>query len=262
MSLSSVRSIVAGCPLVLVVACSFLVAGCQQTTSSSDSPGQPATAIVANVEVVHPIPEAPAGTEYHNYCVLAGEDLERGDGWSEWRSGGFVADLPGFPLPLYSDDTVQDATTALLKVCARGMWKQDRGDGRMGSTWKTTFYYDPAAGGDFADLDTFCDLENKEGVTVLGGDTPTDNEWITGDLLPPGPEMNSITEAVVDRSVVITGPDGENYHALSPEGTRWHVKGKLSKTKRPPDRDGRFIVDQYNNRLSEVWVYEYVSAQN
>ncbi len=264
---SSQFSRIRGCyPLALVVAGSLLVAGCQQTTSTSDSPGQPPSnaGTTAHVEAVHPVPDAPAGTRYHNYCVLAGEDLQRGEGWSEWRVGGFVADFPGFPLALYSDDAVQDATTAHLKVCAYGTWKQDRGDGRSEATWKTTFYYDPAAGGDFADLDTFCDLENKDGVQAVGGDVPIENGWhfITGDLLPPGPEMNSVTEAVVDRSVAIMGPDGETYHSPSPEGTRWHAKNKLSRTKRPPDRTGRYIVDQYNDRLTEVWVYEYDSSQN
>lgn len=41
MSLSSVRSIVAGCPLALAAAGSFLVAGCQQTPATSQSEAAP-----------------------------------------------------------------------------------------------------------------------------------------------------------------------------------------------------------------------------
>ena len=40
---------------------------------------------------------------------------------------------------------------------------------------------------------------------------------------PPN-EISTTAETLVDRSVPMTGPNGETFRAPSPEETRWHMK--------------------------------------
>ena len=142
--------------------------------------------------------------------------------WKDMRSAGYVVDLPGFPLPLFSDPERQDATTAHLTVCASssadpdsmsGQWDNGNGDFQSRGTFTATFYYDPTPEGDFTNLDTFCGV--SEDAIELGGDV-TIEPWI-GREAPPT-EISTTAETVVDRSVPVTGPNGETFMVPSPRG--------------------------------------------
>ena len=95
--------------------------------------------------------------------------------WKTNRTAGYVADMPGFPLPLFSDPEKRDATTAHLYVCdpaARtisytGNWDEGTLESRFEFA-DVVFYYDPTPEGDFGNLDTFCSPSEdaiKLGVT-------------------------------------------------------------------------------------------------
>ena len=114
MSLSSVRSIVVNCPLALVVACSFLVVGCQQTTSSSDSPADAVAdrSTWQTLSQFRSLPPAPPGTRYQNTCVgkaypLAGPS----DAPDRILAVVYVHDMPDFPLPMFNDPVRKDAAS-------------------------------------------------------------------------------------------------------------------------------------------------------
>ena len=82
MSLSSVRSIAAGCPLALVVACSFLVAGCQQTPPTSQSGETPQSGEMPPEEE-GPTAKAPSeygiGTTFSINLIVNGETVAMTD---------------------------------------------------------------------------------------------------------------------------------------------------------------------------------------
>ena len=234
----------------VILALCAVMAGCATDTSPSLS----ATAAPVTIAPATPTPEAPPGTNYHNYCVLRSEMLstyEDGN-WKTNRTAGYVADMPGFPLPLFSDPEKRDATTAHLYVCdpaARtisytGNWDQGTLESRFEFA-DVVFYYDPTPEGDFGNLDTFCS-PNKDAVKLGGDRTIEPGHW---KQQPWGhAQVNAYAETIVDRSVPVTGPDGAVFDAPSPERTRWRVMAK-----------GRGDVA---DGMSEVWVFDYVQDEN
>lgn len=239
MSLSSVRSIVANGPLALAVACAVLVAGCQQTTSSSESAGQPAAGAAADrstwqtLSQFRSLPPAPPGSRYQNTCVGKGIILEGPDsGPDKFLSVVYVHDMPDFPLPMFNDPVRKDATTAHLTGCSTAYKVGVDGDGRPKYRWDDfSFYYDPTPDGDYANPRSFCG--DEEGVIALGGDRLLDQ---SADLWTN--EGHNLT--VVDRQVEVAGPDGETV-VISPEGSIWAVSWEYL----PRDE------------LTEIWVYQY-----
>lgn len=242
--------------LVLFVV--LVVSGYNATTSGESAATEPAPAAAVSKAALVPAtigklatPAAPEGTKYHNYCILRIEPVRtvtagRYEGyWKDMRSAGYVVDLPGFPLPLFSDPERRDATTAHLTVCASssvdpdsmsGRWDNGNGDLQHNGNFTATFYYDPTPGGDFTNLRTFCGT--SEDAIELGGDV-TIEPWMYREAPPTA--ISTTAETLVDRSVPLTGPNGEVFMAPSPEGTRWHVKNN--------DHADGFI---------EVWVYDYI----
>ena len=244
--------------------CLMLLSACVMSGCNAGTPGEPAAdasapaaAAVSKAAMVPSTignmatPMPPEGTKYHNYCILRVEPVStvtagRYEGyWKDMRSAGYVVDLPGFPLPLFSDPDRRDATTAHLTVCASssadpasmsGQWDNGNGDFQSRGEFTATFFYDPTPEGDFTDLDTFCGT--SEDAIELGGDV-TIEPWMHREAPPT--EISTTVETLVDRSVPLTGPNGEVFLAPSPEGTRWHVKNN--------DHADGFI---------EVWVYDYI----
>ena len=239
-----------------IVAVAGILAVCAALTGCATDapPSLSATATPVTIAPATPTPAAPPGTKYQNYCVLRSEMLstyEDGN-WKTNRTAGFVADMPGFPLPLFSDPEKRDATTAHLYVCDpsattisyTGNWNEGRLESRFEFA-DVVFYYDPTPEGDFANLDTFCNP--SEDAIRLGGDRTIEPGHWKQQLWGPA-QVNAYTETVVDRSVQVTGPDGTVFDAPSPKGTRWHVMGK----------DRNDVADG----MTEVWVYDYVQDEN
>jgi hypothetical protein len=255
MSLSSVRSIAASYPLVLAVACSFLVAGCQQTTSSSDSAGQPATDAAADrstwqtLSKFSPLPSAPAGARYQNTCVGKAYILEGSDEAPEKvLSVVYVHDMPDFPLPMFNDPVRKDATTAHLTGCTTQYRVGTDASGKPKYRWDDfSFYYDPTPDGDYANPRSFCG--DEEGVIALGGDRLLDQSgqgWGYS-------EGHHLTE--VDRQVEVVGPDGDTV-VISPEGSRWAVSWEWF----PQDELTEILVYQYDDPSSAPEPLDHRSA--
>ena len=243
----------------VVLLAALLVSGCNATTSGEPAAAapEPPAAVVSKAAMVPSTigkmatPPPPEGTKYHNYCILRVEPVSkftsgRYEGyWKDMRAAGYVVDLPGFPLPLFSDPERRDATTAHLTVCSSssvvpdsmsGQWDNGNGDLQHRGEFTATFYYDPTPEGDFTDLSSFCGT--SEDAIELGGDV-TIEPWMYSEAPPT--EISTTAETLVDRSVPLTGPNGEVVLTPSPEGTRWHVKNN--------DHADAFI---------EVWVYDYL----
>lgn len=240
MSLYPAGRIVRHWPLALVAACSFLVVGCQQTTSTADSPGQPASDASADRSTWQTLsqfrspPPAPAGSRYQNTCVSRGYALEGpGDAPDKFLVALYVHDLPDFPLPMFSDPVRKDVTTAHLTGCSTHYKVGTDANGKAKYRWdEFTFYYDPTPDGDFANPQSLCGGE--EGVIAIGGDRLLDQsaaEW--------GYEGGyGLTE--VDRQVEVAGPDG-NMVVISPAGAVWATGWEWME----------------KDNLSEIWVYHY-----
>lgn len=237
MSLSPVKSIVANCPLALVVACSFLVAGCQQTTSTSDGSGPSAAEDRSNWQTLsqfRPLPPAPAGSRYQNTCVGKGYVLEGPDeAPDKFLNVVYVHDMPDFPLPMFSDPVRKDATTAHLTGCNTVYKVGMDENGKPKYRWDDfSFYYDPTPDGDYGNPRSFCG--DEEGVIALGGDRLLD----TSGAMWGYNRGYGLTE--VDRQVEVVGPDG-NTVVISPEGSIWATAWEWL----PHDE------------LAEIWVYQY-----
>ena len=193
---------------MLAVAAAFVIAGCASvapTTVSSQSP----------------VPDAPEGAQYLSYVVAKYEELGSG----KWRTAGYFVDVPAFPLPMFSDPAKKDVTTAHLTFCTDG----DFEDGM--SQFVVTHYYDETPDGDFANLDSLCGGE--DGVRALGGDSKGPHE----------PQPNHV-RTVVDRSVMLEGPDGTQTEYPSPQGTEWYVTWE----------------EDTGTGLVEAWVFALSSA--
>ena len=211
-------------PVPAVLAASLSLFGCSAPTAVATP-----TTVAATVAT----PAPPAGTKYHNYCVGKFDPMPSNPG--KWRSGIYVADIPGFPLPLFSDPDKKDVTTAHLTGCTDGSFGDD---GAM--SFSFTFYYDETPDGDFSDLDTLCG--DEDGVRNLGGDI-TVAPFVGGnDDIARGADVVP-TRTVVDRSAAVVGPDGRTMTFPSPEGTEWRI---LTRYDEPTD-------------LIEIWVYDVVT---
>lgn len=173
--------------IALIVAAAFAAVGCASVTPTT-------------VSTQSPVPEGPEGAQYLSYVVA--KYMELGPG--KWRTAGYFVDMPGFPLPMFSDPGNKDVTTAHLTFCTDGKFE----DGM--SQFVVTHYYDETPDGDFANLDSLCGGE--EGVRALGGDSAGPHE----------PQPNH-ARTVVDRSVVLEGPEGTQTVHPSPQGTEWYV---------------------------------------
>ena len=160
--------------LALTVAAAFLAAGC-------------ATEVVTptTVSMQSPVPEAPDGTQYFGYVVGQYEDLAPG----KWRTTGYIVEMAGFPLPLFSDPDNKDVTTAHFTFCTYGT-SEDGMD-----QYVATQYYDETPDGDFANPDSLCGGE--EGVHEFGGDRSE-----------PYDPAQGFARTVVDRTILIELPDG------------------------------------------------------
>ena len=150
------------------------------------------------------VPEAPEGAKYLSYVIAKNKDLGSG----KWLTAGYFVDVPGFPMPMFSDPGKQDVTTAHLTFCTEGTFE----DGM--AQFVATHYYDETPDGDFANLDSLCGEE--EGVRALGGDSAGPHE----------PQPNHV-RTVVDRSVMLEDPDGEQTEHPSAQGTEWYVTWKV-----------------------------------
>ena len=104
--------------------CVFLL-GCSSVTPTT-------------VQVQSPVPEAPAGAQYHIYGI--GKYKELSPNGAKWLTAGFIVDMPGFPLPLFSDPNKKDVTTAHLTFCSYGTSKNGRFE------FVATEYYDETPG--------------------------------------------------------------------------------------------------------------------
>jgi len=221
-----------------VVAGSFLVAGCQQTTSTSDG-GQSATDAAEDrsswqtLSKFRPLPPAPEGSRYQNTCVGKGYVLEGPDSAPDkFLSVVYVHDMPDFPLPMFSDPVRKDATTAHLTGCSTAYKVGVDGNGRPKYRWDDfSFYYDLTPDGDYSNPRSFCG--DEEGVIDLGGDRLLD---ASADLWTN--QGHNLT--TVDRQVEVAGPDGDTV-VISPEGSIWAVSWEWL----PRDE------------LTEIWVYQY-----
>jgi len=223
--------------------------------------GQQAAAPVAsapatNVETANPAPPAPPGNRYAGYWVTADETVERGNGWTKFRSGAFAADFPELPLPLFSDPEKQDVTTARVKSCTNGISNE------AGTNWESITYYDPVGGASFDDLDTFCEWEDKEGVIVFARTKPLEIRALTVEILPEGSGINYVGKQVVSDAAPLTGPNGEVFLPFGPAGTEVHLMVRRSRTLRPADRFGRVELDPWHETLQEVWNYLPDSVEN
>ena len=239
MSLSPVRRIVGCYPLAFVVAGSFLVAGCQQATSTSDGSGEAPTDAAEDrsswqtLGQFRSLPPAPAGSRYQNTCVGKGYVLEGPDSAPDkFLSVVYVHDMPDFPLPMFSDPVRKDATTAHLTGCSTAYKVGVDGNGRPKYRWDDfSFYYDLTPDGDYSNPRSFCG--DEEGVIDLGGDRLLD---ASADLWTN--QGHNLT--TVDRQVEVAGPDGDTV-VISPEGSIWAVAWEYL----PRDE------------LTEIWVYQY-----
>lgn len=189
--------------LMLAIAVALMAAGCASVTPTT-------------VSMQSPVPEAPEGAQYLSYVVAKFKDTGSG----KWRTAGYFADMPGFPLPMFNDPGKKDVTTAHFTFCTDGT-----SEGGM-SQFVATHYYDETPDGDFANLDSLCG--DEEGVRALGGDSAGPHE----------PQPNHV-RTVVDRSVVLEGLDGAQTIHPSPQGTEWYVTWK----------------DDPRTGLLEAWVF-------
>ena len=199
--------------LMLTCAAALVVTGCAS--------GTPTT-----VSVQSPVPEAPDGAQYHIYGVNKSKELSP-DG-AQWMSAGYIVDMPGFPLPLFSDPTKKDVTTAHLTFCTRGTSKNGMNE------FVATEYYDETPDGDFANLESLCGSE--EGVREFGGDRSKE---------PYDPSQRYL-RTIVDRSALVEGPDGKSIMYPAPQGTEFHVTWK---------HDPRTGLD-------EIWVFAFPSPES
>lgn len=149
-----------------------------------------------------PAPETPEGTRYGFFAIGKIESLEN----NRFRYAGYIVDMPGFPLALFSDPDRKDEAAALLTVCLEGAsWDKRATDG---IEWTMTYYYDETPDGDFDDLDTFCGGE--EGVRGLGG-LATTRAYRLGSPAP----------AAATRAVTLEGADGRTVRFPAPVGTEY-----------------------------------------
>ena len=198
--------------LVLTVAAAMLASGC-------------ATAVVTptTVSVQSPAPEAPDGTQYSAYVIGKYQELAPG----KWMTAGYIVDMPGFPLPLFSDPDNKDVTTAHLTFCTYGTSE----DGM--EQYVATQYYDETPDGDFANVESLCGGE--EGVHEFGGDRAE-----------PYDAAQGFARTVVDRTIVIEASDGTSIVHPAPQGTEWHVPWK----------------EDLRTGLLEVWLFTIPSAES
>ena len=166
----------------------------------------PAGAAPKATSSVSPVPEAPEGAIWNNRAVGAGAFGES-DGKGKWRSAVFFAEVPGFPLPMFSDPDRRDVTTAHLVGCIEGAVSKD---GEV--SWKTTFYYDETPNGDFADLDTIC--ADPDGSRVLGTETTLE-------------VRKTHARTVIESATEVEGADGRKAMYPAPVGTELHVVWKM-----------------------------------
>ena len=166
-----------------------------------------------------PIPEAPASAQYHIHGISKFKELSPNA--ATWMSAGYVVDMPGFPLPLFSDPSQRDVTTAHLTFCARGISRNEMYE------FVATEYYDETPDGDFANLDSLCG--DEEGVRELGGDRSKE----------PYEPSQGYLRTIVDRSALVEGPNGKSIMYPAPQGTEFHVTYKYD------PRTG----------LDEIWVF-------
>lgn len=177
------------------------------------------------VQVQSPVPEAPAGTRYHIYGIGKYEELSPNG--AEWLTAGYIVDMPGFPLPLFSDPDKKDVTTAHLTFCSYGTSRNGV------SEFVSTEYYDETPDGDFANLESLCGGE--EGVRAFGGDRSKE---------PYDPSQRYV-RTIVDRSALVEGPDGNSIWYPAPQGTEFHATWK---------HDSRTGLD-------EIWVFAFPSPE-
>ncbi len=170
-----------------------------------EKPAAPASAAPVTTSMASPTPEAPEGAIWNNRAVGAGKFAES-DGKGKWRTAVFFAEVPGFPLPMFSDPDRRDVTTAHLVGCAEGAVSKD-GE----NSWKATFYYDETPNGDFADLDTIC--ADPDGSRVLGTET----------TLEVG---KGSARTVVESATEVEGADGRKAMYPAPVGAELHVVWK------------------------------------
>lgn len=200
------------CFLMVVAAFALAAAGCASVTPTT-------------VQVQSPPPEAPAGAQYHRYSISKNKELS--PNWATWLTAGYIVDMPGFPLPLFSDPNKKDVTTAHLTFCAYGTSK----NGML--EFVATEYYDETPDGDFANLESLCGGE--EGVREFGGDRSKE----------PYNLSRGYVRTIVDRSASVEGPDGKSIVYPAPQGTEFHLTWK---------RDS-------GTGLDEIWVYAFPSPE-
>ena len=173
--------------IALAVVAALTAAGCASVTPTT-------------VNMQSPVPEAPEGAKYQIYAVAEYKELAPG----EWLTVGYVADMPGFPLPLFSDPDKKDVTTAHLTFCTPGTIESGM------SEFAGTQFYDETPDGDFSNPDSLCGGE--EGVRDFGGDRTEE---------PYDPEQGFV-RTVVDRIVELEMSDGTTAIHPAPQGTKWH----------------------------------------
>ena len=199
--------------LVLVVAAAFVAAGCATVAPTSGG-------------TQSPVPEAPEGAKYHIYGF--GKYKELSPDGATWMTAGYIVDMPGFPLPLFSDPDKRDVTTAHLTFCTKGTTKNGMNE------FVATEYYDETPDGDFANLETLC--ANDEDVREIGGDRSKE----------PYDPSKGYLRTIVDRSALVEGPDGKSIMYPAPQGTEFYATWK----------------NDFRTGLDEIWVFAFPSPES